>query len=59
MNYMASLFNGILTPSKSRLTEDLKKSLEFAKSKNKQLIYDGHLYLDSNGKNINELKKLF
>ena len=58
MNYMASLFNGILTPSKSRLTEDLKKSLEFAKSKNKQLIYDGHLYLDSNGKNINELKKV-
>ena len=25
--------------------------------KNKQLIYDGHLYLDSTNKNINELKK--
>ena len=57
MDYMSSLFDGILTPSENHLTDDLKESLEFAKSKNKQLIYDGHLYLDSTNKDINELKK--
>lgn len=57
MDYMSSLFDGILTPSENHLTDDLKESLEFAKSKNKQLIYDGHFYLNSINKDINELKK--
>ena len=54
--YMDSLFKGILTPRKDRITPELKAAVETAKASGKRLVYDGHVSLDATYRDVDNVQ---
>ena len=57
MDYMDTLFKGILTPRADRITPELKAAVDSVNAGSvKNLVYDGHVELVADYKNLDEVK---
>ena len=57
MDYMNELFTGILTPRADRITPELKAAVDGVNAgSTKKLVYDGHVELVADYKNLDEVK---
>lgn len=57
MDYMNELFTGILTPRADRITPELKAAVDSVNAgSTKKLVYDGHVELVADYKNLDEVK---
>ena len=58
MDYMNELFTGILTPRADRITPELKAAVDSVNAGSvKKLVYDGHVELVADYKNLDEVKQ--